>query len=204
MGAEAWRPVKGYEGWYEVSDMGRVKRVAPGQGAKVGRILKPAKAKPYGHLLVNLYKNNASKVHLVHRLVLYAFVGPPPEKTEGCHFDGNASNNNLSNLRWGTSSENNLDMVRLGRSSQANRTHCPNLHPLEDPNLYWVGPKRTRRSCKSCSREQSSSRSQNREFDLDRADQYLKRFSPDLFTASVHARLAQYELKQAERENVGH
>ena len=49
------------------------------------------------------------------RLVLTAFVGPPPtDKHEAAHWDGNPDNNKLSNLRWATGTENNLDKHRHG------------------------------------------------------------------------------------------
>lgn len=63
-----------------------------------------------GHLRV--YARN--RYHLVHRLVLLAFVGPCPQGMECCHGDGNPENNNVENLRWGTRSENVADMIRHG------------------------------------------------------------------------------------------
>jgi HNH endonuclease len=58
----------------------------------------------------------------VHRLVLLAFVGPPPEGTEACHDpDPTRSNNRLENLRWATHIENQKDMVKSGRSAVGER-----------------------------------------------------------------------------------
>lgn len=55
---------------------------------------------------------------LVHRLVLEAFVGPCPEGMMACHADDNPTNNNLSNLRWGTIHDNLADAYRNGRIHQ--------------------------------------------------------------------------------------
>ena len=74
--------------------------------------LKPASLY-YGHLYVTL--NNGHK-ELVHRLILEAFDKPCPSNMECCHNDGNPKNNNISNLRWGTSKENTQDMIKHGNS----------------------------------------------------------------------------------------
>lgn len=96
---ETWKPVVGYEGRYEVSDMGKVKSL------KQGKILK-GEVVHNGYLRVGLCKNNKSKWHRVHRLVLLSFVGECPEDCEGCHLDGNRKNNHIDNLKWVTRKEN--------------------------------------------------------------------------------------------------
>tara|TARA_R110000765_G_scaffold48048_1_gene98504 strand:- start:1104 stop:1514 length:411 start_codon:yes stop_codon:yes gene_type:complete len=57
--------------------------------------------------------------HNVHRLVLEAFVGPCPPTMECCHYDGNRTNNKLTNLRWDTRSNNALDANRHGTRNAA-------------------------------------------------------------------------------------
>jgi hypothetical protein len=99
-----WKPVLGFEGFYEVSNQGQVRN------ARTGRVLRPGPSN-FGHLSVVLGRGNT---RMVHALVLEAFVGPRPKGKESCHFDGNPANNRLENLRWGTRSENNLDAVRHG------------------------------------------------------------------------------------------
>ncbi len=71
-----------------------------------------------GALIVNLRQKGKMKSFRSHRLVLLAFVGPCPEGRECCHWDGNPSNNSLSNLRWGTKSENARDKERHGTAPQ--------------------------------------------------------------------------------------
>jgi hypothetical protein len=122
---EEWRDIPGYEGAYQVSNLGRVRslerrvRVVP-HGIETTRrvpprILKPAphgsKQNHSGHLAVVLGRGNTRDVH---PLVLRAFVGPPPQGHECLHLDHNPSNNCLDNLKWGTRSENILMDYRDG------------------------------------------------------------------------------------------
>lgn len=67
-----------------------------------------------GHESVTLAVDGKPVYAYVARLILEAFVGPSPEGMEGCHEDGDRSNNRLSNLRWGTSQDNAQDSIRHG------------------------------------------------------------------------------------------
>ena len=114
---ERWRKIHGFES-YEVSDSGNVRswRSKNGRGVATkphALKLTPFKDKPY--LRVRLY-DSTSTAHCrrVHHLVLEAFVGPCPLGMQGCHGDGNAANNALTNLRWGTPQENADDRVSHG------------------------------------------------------------------------------------------
>jgi DNA-binding XRE family transcriptional regulator len=99
-----WLPVPDYEGLYEVSDNGQVRRN--------GRILKMLTSKT-GHLSVTLSKAGCRKRQVnVHRLVLIAFVGQPPSGTEARHYpDRSPSNNRLDNLSWATRAVNVRDRI---------------------------------------------------------------------------------------------
>lgn len=111
---EVWRDVVGYECVYHVSNFGRVKRIKPGKGVVVGKVLSPGKSKK-GIMNVNLSHNSRPKSHMIHRLVAIAFLGnPPSERHVVAHNDGNASNNRLANLRWATPAENSFDQVMHG------------------------------------------------------------------------------------------
>lgn len=106
--AAEWRRVEGFPA-YEVSDDGLVRN-------RHGEILKP-EAGPRGHLRVTLYEGSreAKQRVFVHRLVLMAFVGAPPDGRGDCaHWDGNPVNNSVGNLRWATKSENAEDARRHG------------------------------------------------------------------------------------------
>ena len=115
--SEQWRPVVGYEKWYEVSDLGRVRRV-PGPWAvnKAGKFLRAAIKN--GYYIVGMSANCKIKTHSVHRLVLTAFVGPCPAGHQCDHIDGNRLNNAIDNLRWVTAKQNMQamhDRVDVGR-----------------------------------------------------------------------------------------
>lgn len=123
MNEEIWRPVVGYEGIYEVSDQGRIRSLArlDTKGRRVNARILRLKTDPRGYQQVNLHRDRKMTAHRVHRIVLAAFVGPAPEGTEGCHYDGNPSNNRASNLRWDTRSANNFDKRRHGTASRGGR-----------------------------------------------------------------------------------
>jgi hypothetical protein len=122
--AEAWRSIDGYEGIYEVSDLGRVRslpRATPYRGStrrRGGQILK-AYPGNYGHLSLHLHRDGNAFGHGVHRLVLEAFVGPCPEGMQGCHRDDDPANNRLDNLEWGTPKQNQSQSHERGRSYYA-------------------------------------------------------------------------------------
>ena len=78
------------------------------------RKLKIFRSKRNGYFLVRIYHQAQHKDFKVHRLVLLAFIGQPPDRMEGCHNDGNLENNSLDNLRWDTHQSNTLDAIRHG------------------------------------------------------------------------------------------
>ena len=115
---ENWLPAVGYEGVYEISDHGRVKRVRAANSTTVGRILKPRVHHPHGHLHVDLWSGGRRQDMRVHRIVLEAFVGPRPVGYECRHLDGNSANNRIENLCWGTHTQNEADKLRHGTSNR--------------------------------------------------------------------------------------
>ena len=95
MNNEVWKDIEGYEGLYQVSDYGRVKRI----GYKKERILKPGRLKN-GYLQVILYKNGKQNHFLVHRLVALTFISNPNNLPEVNHKDEDKTNNKFENLEW--------------------------------------------------------------------------------------------------------
>ena len=150
MTRERWAAVVGYEGSYEVSDLGRVKSLS--QTTSDGRRLrsKVLKGRPQrsGHLPVNLVSDGGHRNALVHRLVLIAFTGAPPAGMHALHGDGDPTNNRLTSLRWGTPSENSLDAVRHGAHPQARKTHCKHGHAFTPENTRVDS--RNGRACRQC------------------------------------------------------
>ena len=107
MEKEIWLPVVGCE-THKVSSMGRI----IGPRGLVRGCVKRSKTGRAVAVLVSLSRQFQSK--RLHRLVLEAFVGPCPEGMEGCHNDGDATNNVANNLRWDTYEANREDMRRHG------------------------------------------------------------------------------------------
>ena len=104
MDIERWLPVVGYESSYEVSNIGRVKRIGKGRGSKNGRILKSTERS--GYPMVALWSGNKRVLVTVHRLVALAFLGQPRHGFEVNHKDNIRSHNNVENLEWITHSAN--------------------------------------------------------------------------------------------------
>ena len=109
---ELWKDIEGYEGLYQVSNLGRVKSLGRDYVAANGGIrhieehfLKQA-ISPKGYLKVTLLKNGARSTKQVHRLVAEAFIPNPDNKPQVDHIDGNKQSNIVSNLRFATNKEN--------------------------------------------------------------------------------------------------
>ena len=92
---ENWKSIAGYEGLYQVSNLGRVKSLKYGKE----KILKPVNS-PYGYLQVCLCKDGQKKMSLVHRLVADAFIPNPNNLETVNHKDEVKTNNVASNLEW--------------------------------------------------------------------------------------------------------
>lgn len=130
--AEIWRPVVGFEGRYEVSNLGRVRRTFTSRGHRYGDLLRGVPQKS-GHIQVQLTPSTSAKsrMMLLHHVVLEAFVGGCPVGYETRHLDGNPQNNVLSNLCWGTHVENMEDRERHGRTSRNERHATAKLSDMQ-------------------------------------------------------------------------
>jgi hypothetical protein len=118
MKEEIWKAVVGYEGKYEVSNLGRVRSYLTNSGRlsrEVVRMLTPQKSTSYYHC------NLQGKSKNIHTMVLEAFIGLRPTNMEACHKDNNKSNNTLYNLEWGTKSKNQQDRIRHGTTARGER-----------------------------------------------------------------------------------
>ncbi len=167
-----WAPVVGYEGSYSVSSLGEIRSDARVIVRSDGRkqtlrprilrqsVVRNGNGRP-SHMGVSLgilggpagAKYGAKPVH---HLVLTAHVSPRPEGMEGCHNDGDITNNEVANLRWDTPNENRIDIIRHGNNVNANKTHCLNGHEFIQENIYHH--KSGGRYCGECHRQRARAR----------------------------------------------
>lgn len=104
MNTETWKTIPGYEGIYQASTAGHVKRIGYGKGAKVGRVLKGNPTKN-GYLFVNLYKYGQTVALYIHRIVAATFLGPVEDSVVN-HKNKDRADNRLENLEITTYGEN--------------------------------------------------------------------------------------------------
>lgn len=134
---EVWKPIAGYETFYEVSNLGRVRsldrscRHADGKVTnRKGKTLKPALRAGYPFVLIQV-DGVRWQIH-VHRLVATAFC----EKPEGCdvvnHLDGDKQNNSSANLEWTTTKGNNQHAWKAGLNVAQRGEQRPNSVLTED------------------------------------------------------------------------
>lgn len=147
---EQWRDVVGWEGLYEVSNMGKVRSID--RTIEDGRRYKGRELKPWfneGRARVTLPGKTKVKIH---RLVCEAFNGPPPEgKMFALHRNGNSLDNRAENLYWGDFKDNVADALRHGTHARVKSliTKCPQGHSYSGDNLY-TPPGTNYRQCRVC------------------------------------------------------
>lgn len=127
MRTETWLPVKGFEGLYEVSDMGRVRSldkmcpIGKRQMLKKGRVLKPTIARGYCRVfLCNGNKETRCDMS-IHRLTATAFIPNAANLPSINHIDGNKQNNNIENLEWCDQSHNMQHAFKIGLIKRGNK-----------------------------------------------------------------------------------
>jgi hypothetical protein len=118
---EIWKDVKGFEGLYQVSNIGNVKRfigkIIPKERL-IGRIVDRD-----GYSRRTLCKNGLSKQMTEHRIVAIAFIKNPKNKETINHINGIKSDNRVENLEWNTHKENQEHAVRTGLKDQKGIKH---------------------------------------------------------------------------------
>lgn len=108
---EIWKDIPGYEGYYQSSNTGRIRRYG------VKNIIKPMVTRD-GYNRLSLSKKGVIKNKFVHRLVAETFIDNIENKPFINHIDGDKQNNSVNNLEWVTSNENTLHSYRLGLQSK--------------------------------------------------------------------------------------
>jgi hypothetical protein len=116
---EVWKPVPDWP--YEASSLGRVRRLLPGRGTRIGHIL-ATKPHKYGYPMVDLSRENRVTRFQVGRLVCLAFHGRPlMPKLKACHRNGVPTDNVPANVYWGTQQQNMADARRHGTTARGER-----------------------------------------------------------------------------------
>lgn len=116
---EKWKPVVGYEGLYEVSNLGRVKSlerhiVARQYNRKLDEHILHTYDNGRGYQILSLNKDGQQTNHKVHRIVAEAFIPNPNNYPVVNHKDGNKKNNNVDNLEWTTHQQNTKHAIETG------------------------------------------------------------------------------------------
>lgn len=109
---EIWKDVKDYEGLYQVSNKGQIKRTkhtrSNGRGYyTVNERILSTHLNNKGYKIITLCKNNKVKTHILHRLIAEAFIPNPDNLPQINHKDENKTNNDIKNLEWCTHKYNN-------------------------------------------------------------------------------------------------
>lgn len=141
---ELWKPIKGYEGIYEVSNTGKVRsldRVVitdthPNGKLLKGKILKNSVVRNYNR--VNLCVGNVRQKHRVARLVAVAFIPNPDNKPQVNHKDENTLHDNAENLEWCTAKENCNFGTRGHRTTLKNSKHLVSYKGVSKPLSIWA------------------------------------------------------------------
>lgn len=127
---EIWKDISGFENYYQVSNLGRVKslsrQIYNGKGYYTSseKILK-------GHVITNGYiqvefkKDNKRYLKLVHRLVAETFIPNLKNLPQINHIDGNKQKNNIENLEWCTNSENQIHAYHMGLNKHSKKAGKP-------------------------------------------------------------------------------
>ena len=117
---EIWKPIKGFEGLYEVSNLGRIKALKRKKNCNKGwgwvkeHIMKQTTANSEYYRVPLTNKEHIKKYYLVHRLVAIAFIPNPKELPQVNHIDGNKLNSKVENLEWCTRQENIRHAYKIG------------------------------------------------------------------------------------------
>lgn len=146
---EVWKPINGWEGSYEVSNLGNTRsldRIVDFnfKGTTYPRKIQGRPLKPVltgGYFVVTLKESSRKVTARIHIEVAKAFIPNPYSLPNVLHGPNGSQDNSVLNLRWGTQSENIADQVADGTHRNSRKTHCPRNHPYDDQNTRLVSVK---------------------------------------------------------------
>lgn len=138
MEKEIWKDINGYEGYYQISNLGRIKAMKRKVSDRQTRNEKVKKCVLHrsGYMKCLLYKGNKYKSKLIHRLVAEAFIFNPENKPQVNHIDSNRTNNVVDNLEWCSSSENRIHGFVYGNIKPY--AHWTGITGAKNPNSIPV------------------------------------------------------------------
>lgn len=190
---ESWVDIPQWEGFYQISNKGRVKSLARRVYYRGGvkyyekpeTMLTPglvgAKRRLYPRVV--LCDGPRQRHAMVHMLMAESFLADSYfPGAQACHWDDNQFNNTIENIRWGTRRENKLDQVRNGNHHQSNKSYCSRNHSLLlSENLVPSGVKQNKRQCRACRNAISKAHRQKRAYDSEYvqflSDEYYERIT---------------------------
>lgn len=159
---EIWKPVKNYEGYYEVSNLGRVKRLErlqtypDGHTQNLKEYISNGALAIYGYLQVSLSKDGKRTKRYIHDLVAESFIPNPNNLKEVNHKDYNKANNRVTNLEWCTHQENMTDMFKhYGKNKISNFCRCCGKE---------ISTRSVTNLCIMCYKEQSTNKDYGEEY----------------------------------------
>ena len=137
---EIWKDIKGYEGYYKVSNLGNIKRIETviryknnGLRNYPAKVLKQEKIME-GYLRVVLMKEAVKKRFMSHRLVAEAFIPNTENKPFVNHINGNPNDNRVENLEWCTQSENEKHSINILGKTMKGKTTPKKIKCIENDN----------------------------------------------------------------------
>jgi len=142
MTKEVWKDISGFEGYYQISDSGRVKsldrtvRQRNGINLIKGRFLKPSINKG-GYEYLSLCKEGSQKTYVIHRLVGVEFVSNPQNKPQINHINGIKTDNRAENLEWVTNQENQQHASKIGLRDNSKGINHP-LSKLTEADVLEI------------------------------------------------------------------
>ena len=162
-----WRPVRGWEEYYVVSDQGQFKaltRITRYRTGAVRTYPETIREGSIGHNGYRVFSLNAPGImefRYLHRMAAEAFIPNPDNLPLVRHLDDDKLNNLVDNLAWGTDSDNHWDAIRNGKEYWTQQTHCVNHHEY---TLENTGMSKGARKCRQCERDRTARyRSKKRE-----------------------------------------
>jgi len=132
-----WKSVKGYDGYYSISDSGEVKSherietVTAGWSRKKSEKILKQFIDHNGYAYVDLCRDYTRRRFYIHQLVLKTFISDAPDGFVACHNDGNCRNNNIDNLRWDTQKNNLADTIKHGTRIQGEKHKLSKLNEIQ-------------------------------------------------------------------------